>query len=121
MNCSLANLTKRQIEILILPFIPFNKRGFSSWVSMADIFQCIIHKLKTGSQWNRLFIEIDSVKHFFSWQLVYYYYRRWSALGVFELMFKTFLEIQKDKLDTENLNLDGTHSLVKKSAESVTY
>ena len=37
--------------------------------------------------------------------------------GVFELMFKTFLEI----LDTENLNLDGTHSLVKKSAESVAY
>jgi len=36
-------------------------------------------------------------------------------------MFKTYLEIQKDKLDTEKLNLDGTHSLVKKSAQSTAY
>ncbi|GLB53012.1 hypothetical protein NBRC110019_20520 [Neptunitalea chrysea] len=36
-------------------------------------------------------------------------------------MFETYLEIQKDKLDTEKLNLDGTHSLVNKSAQSVAY
>ena len=36
-------------------------------------------------------------------------------------MFETYLEIQKDKLDTEKLNLDGTHSLVKKSAQSSAY
>ncbi|MDR2205257.1 MAG: hypothetical protein LBE36_03765 [Flavobacteriaceae bacterium] len=36
-------------------------------------------------------------------------------------MFDTYLEIQQDKLDTEKLNLDGTHSLVKKSAESSKY
>lgn len=36
-------------------------------------------------------------------------------------MFDTYLEIQKDKLDTEKLNIDGTHSLVKKSAESSQY
>lgn len=34
-------------------------------------------------------------------------------MGVFKKMFETYLEIQKDKLDTEKLNLDGTHSLVK--------
>lgn len=33
-------------------------------------------------------------------------------------MFDTHLEIQKDKLDTEKLNLNGTYSLVKKSAQS---
>lgn len=27
-------------------------------------------------------------------------------------MFETYLEIQKDKLDIEKLNLDGTHSFV---------
>ena len=36
-------------------------------------------------------------------------------------MFDTYLEIQQDKLDTEKLNLDGTHSLVKKAAESSKY
>ena len=36
-------------------------------------------------------------------------------------MFELYLEFQKEKLDTENLNLDGTHSYVKKSCESVGY
>ena len=31
------------------------------------------------------------------------------------------MEIQKDKLDTEVLNLDGTHSLAKKSGEQIAY
>lgn len=34
---------------------------------------------------------------------------------------KRIWKIQKDKLDTEKLNLDGTHSLVKKSAQSAAY
>lgn len=36
-------------------------------------------------------------------------------------MFDVFLEVQQDKLDTEKLNMDGTHSLVKKSAEGSNY
>ncbi len=121
MNCKYANLTKEQIENCILPFIPKNKRGFSSKFEMTDIFKCIIYKLKTGCQWKFLFIDIECINPPFSWQLVYYFYRKWCKQGVFETMFLTFLEIQKDKLDTEKLNLDGTHSLVKKSAESVAY
>jgi transposase len=31
------------------------------------------------------------------------------------------LEVQRDKLDTEHLNLDGTHSLCKKSGEATGY
>lgn len=36
-------------------------------------------------------------------------------------MFEAFLSAQKDKINQENLNLDGTQSLVKKYAESVGY
>ena len=43
-----------------------------------------------------------------------YYYRRWSKLGVFKELFDLFLELKKDHLDLEKLNLDGTHSLAKK-------
>jgi transposase len=121
MNCSLANLTKVDIEKCILPFIPKNKRGFTSKFSMHDIFKCIVHKLKTGCQWKFLFVDIESVTPPFSWQTVYYYFRKWCAANVFESMFQTYLSIQHDKLDTEKLNLDGTHSLVKKSAQSVAY
>ena len=104
-----------------MPFIPKNKRGFSCRFDTGDIFKCIINKLKTGCQWKFLFIDIEIVKPPFSWQTVYYYYRKWCKEGVFESMFSVYLQIQKDKLDTEKLNLDGTHSLVKKSAEHAAY
>ena len=66
------------------------------------------------------FVDIECLKPPFSWQIVYYYYRKCSY-GVFEDMFQTNLSIQKDTLDFEQLNLDGTHSLVKKSAQSAAY
>jgi len=121
MNCLLAKLTKVELENCVLPFIPKNKRGFSSRFNMCDIFKSIVHKLKTGCQWDCLFIDIERIKPPFSWQTVYYFYSKWSRENVFKQMFDTYLEIQKDKLDTEKLNLDGTHSLVKKSAQSAAY
>ena len=121
MNCLLAKLTKNELENCILPFIPKNRRGFTSGFNSADIFRCVVHKLKTGCQWDSIFVDLEGFKPPFSWQTVYYFYRRWCKLGVFQSMFETYLEIQKDKLDTEKLNLDGTHSLVKKSAESSDY
>lgn len=121
MDCHLTKITKEEITSYILPFLPKNKRGFSSKVDPVMIIQCILHKLKTGVQWHCLFIEIEGLKPIFSWQLVYYYYRRWCKLDIFEELFKTILELQKDKLDTEVLNLDGTHSLAKKSGEAIAY
>ena len=121
MNCKLANVTKVEIENYVLPFIPKNKRGFTSKVDPVEIVKCIIHKLKTGTQWDCLFIDVERINYGFSWQLVYYYYRRWSKLGVFEELFKVLLEVKKDFIDIENLNLDGTHSLAKKAGEEVGY
>ena len=121
MNSCLSKITKEEIEILILPFIPKNKRGFCSKVEPAEIVQWIIHKLKTGCQWHCLFIDIEHYKPNYSWQLVYYYFRKWSKLEVFKNIFDTFLILQLDRLDLENLNLDGTHSLAKKAGESIGY
>lgn len=121
MNCSLAKLTKNEFEICILPFIPKNKRGFTSKFDMYDIFKCIVHKLKTGCQWKFIFVDIECIKPPFSWQTIYYYYRRWCLLSVFKDMFLVFVEIQRERLDCEKLNIDGTQSLVKKSAQSVGY
>src|SRR5690606_11095016 len=121
MNCKYTNLQKELIENCILCFIPKNKRGFSSQFEMVDIFKCIVHKVKTGCQWSFLFVDIECCKPPCYWQTVYYYYRKWSEKGVLKEMFETYLEIQKDQLDTEKLNLDGTHSLVKKSAQHAHY
>jgi len=83
--------------------------------------QCIIYKLKTGVQWQNLFVDLESITPLFSWQLVYYYYRKWTEAGVFKKLFEAYLELEIDKLDVENLNLDGTHSYVKRACESVGY
>jgi len=100
MSSKYANVTKNQIEIFILPFIPKNKRGFSPKVELSEVVQCIIYKLKTGVQWQSLFINLESITPPFSWQLVYYYYRKWTKAGVFKHMFEVYLALQKDKLDT---------------------
>ena len=114
MNCKYTNLTKAEIEKLILPFLALNQRGFKSRFDMCDIFKCIVYKLKTGCQWSMLFIDLENIKPFFSWQTVYYYYRKWCSKGVFKRIRESYQLILRDHLDTEKLNLDGTHSLVKK-------
>ena len=61
MNSKYAKITKNQIEIFILPFIPTNKCGFSPTVDLSEVVQCIIYKLKTGVQWYNLFIDLESI------------------------------------------------------------
>jgi transposase len=121
MNSKCAKIHKNQIEKYILPLIPKNKRGFAPKVDLTEIVECIVYKLKTGVQWKCLFIDIECVTPSFSRQLVYYYYRKWVKMGVFQKMFERLLHLQKDKLDIANLNLDGSHSYVKKACESAGY
>jgi transposase len=121
MNSKFAEIEKDQIQKHILPLIPKNKRGFSPKVDLTQIVKCIIYKLKTGVQWKCLFIEIEDVTPPFFWQLVYYYYRKWGKMDVFKKMFEQCLHLQKEKLDIENLNLDGSHTYVKKSCQSAGY
>lgn len=83
MNCKYTNLEKELIENSILCFIPKNKRGFPSRFEMVDVFKRIVHKLKTGCQWNFLSVDIESCKPPFSWQTVYYYYRKWCKKRCF--------------------------------------
>lgn len=106
MYCKYANLTKVEIESCVIPFISSGQRGFKSQFNMSDIFRWIVHKLKTGYQWKFLFVAVEGFEPPFSWQTVYYYYRKWCRDQVFEMMFRSYLLIKK-------LNLDGTHSLVK--------
>ena len=106
-------LTEEQISALrqyILPLLPKNKRGFCSKHDPIIILQCIIHKLKTGCQWRHLFVELEGFTAPFSWELVYYYYRRWLEYDVFEKAFTIIIADNKDESITDNLYLDGTHA-----------
>lgn len=97
--------------------IPKNKRGFTSKFEPGMIIRCILHKLKTGCQWSRLFIDIEGFKPIFSYQTVYYYFNKWSKLGIFEEVFREVRKEEKGQLKLEILNLDGTQSLSKKGVK----
>ena len=112
-------LTDKQIIALrqyVVPLIPKNKKGFASKHDPIAILRCIVFKLKTGCQWRHIFVELEGVTYPFSWQLVYYYYRKWLKAGVFEKAFQAILHDKKDILNTQIVYLDGTHSLSKKGA-----
>lgn len=121
MNNRHAKVTKNRIEQYILSLIPENQRRIASRVNLTEIVQRILYKLKTSVQWKCLFIEIESFGSPFSRQPAYDYYREWCKTGVFKQIFEVYSHIQEEKPDTENLNLDCTHSFVKKSGESVWY
>ena len=44
------------------------------------IWNTIFYLVKTGCQWRML------PKEFPKWELVYYYYRKWASLDVFDLL-----------------------------------
>jgi hypothetical protein len=50
---------------------------------------------------------------------IYHHYRKWSNDGSLERVFQhSILSIRED-LDTQHLNLDGSHALAKKGGEAV--
>lgn len=110
-------LTTEQIETYFLPLLPKNKRGFASRISPFFIFRCIQHKLKTGCQWERLFLDYEGITYPCSWGLVYYFFNRWSKLGVFERAYQALLRDQAATIAPTELNLDGTHTPAKKGAQ----
>ncbi len=111
---SVHDLTTAQLEKYFIPILPKNKRGFASRISPIFIFRCIQHKLKTGCQWKHLFIDYEGISYPCSAEAIYYFYNRWSKLGVFEQAYQALLRDKAAELAPTELNLDGTHSPAKK-------
>jgi transposase len=65
------------------------------------------------------------MKEFFAtpyrWQGVYYHFRKWCSDGSWERMWQKLLKKHKNLLDMSNIQLDGTHTPVKRGGESVGY
>lgn len=60
---------------------------------LREIWNAIFYLVKTGCQW-RMF-----PSHFALWELVYYYYRKWSSLGDFDLLLNNLREKVRVKND----------------------
>lgn len=110
-------LTVAQLEKYFIPILPKNRRGFASRISPVFIFRCIQHKLKTGCQWKHLFIDYEGISYPCSSESVYYFYNRWSKLGIFEQAYQALLRDKAAEIAPTELNLDGTQSPAKKGVQ----
>lgn len=53
---------------------------------LLEIWNAIFYLVKTGCQWRML------LSHFATWELVYYYYRKWPSSGDFDLLLNNLCE-----------------------------
>lgn len=89
-------------------------------VNKYQVVEAILYRLKTGCQWREL-----PMKQFFNksyrWQSVYYHFQKWSKDGTFEKVWQSALANHKQHLDMSSIQLDGTHTPVKRGGEAVGY
>lgn len=112
-------LSKDTIEIV--PYLPTPKRGFKTEVSLYEIVNCILYKLKTGIQWHLL-----PILHLFSDKTLHYktifdYYRKWCKENVWKTCWIGFLSRHKTKIDLSSGDLDGSHTMALRGGEEVGY
>lgn len=60
--------------------------------ALREIWNAIFYIVKTGCQWRML------PSNFAPWELVYYYYRKWSSLGEFDLLLNNLREKVRVKM-----------------------
>lgn len=69
-------LDKDTIEMEIVPHIPFPQRDFPPTAPISEIVNAILHKMKSGGQWELLPVSVLFSGKILSWQSVYHHYRK---------------------------------------------
>jgi putative transposase len=90
MQTQFTKLTDAQWE-LISPFLPLNRKRKHN---LRLIFDAISYINRTGVQWRNINVEGTIFPY---WQIVYYYFRVWTKLGIIEN-----LNIELVKLERQN-------------------
>ena len=100
-----------------MPHLHFGK---NIKVYKVGLIEAILFRLKTGCQWRELPVE-KFFRRKYSWQSVYYYFRKWSNYGSWERLWQILLYSHKSLLDLSSIQLDGTHTPSKRGGVSVAY
>ncbi|WP_228453956.1 hypothetical protein [Chryseobacterium fistulae] len=77
--------------------------------------------MKTVCQWHELSIKEYFSDQSISWQLIYYYFNKWSKNGPFRGIWISLLRDNKMKLDLSCVQLDGSYIRSKTDGESAGY
>ncbi len=108
-------------ERWIVPHLTVGERGFEVTTPLAEIVECIFHRLKTGCQWREL-----PTKEFFSdtilsWNTVYYHFNKWVKAGCWQKIWIHILKSNLRHLDLSSIELDGSHTLAKNGGDAIGY
>lgn len=116
-----AVLDKDTIRNEIMPYLTVAKRGYASKFDLVEVVNAILHKLKTGCQW-----EFLPVAHLFSgavpsFKTVFYHFRKWCLLGDWERMFSLLVNKHRHLPDLSLTHVDGSHTRAVRGGECVEY
>lgn len=114
-------LTKKIINNELVPHLSKGKRGPACKAGLWRVVRAILKRLKTGCQWRELPVEGLFGRHSMSWQSVYYYFSKWSKDGSWSRMHAALMDYNRRLLDMSSVELDGSHTRVKRGGEAVGY
>lgn len=117
----MIKLTKKMINAHLVPHLSKGKRGPDCKVGLWRIVRAILKRLKTGLQWRELPIKELFGRHKISWQSVFYYFSKWSKDGSWYRLWTALLELNKRYLNMSSVQLDGSHTPVKRGGIAVAY
>lgn len=114
------NVDYKDYKKEIVLHLEFSNGYNNTKVACYQVVKAILYRLKTGCQWREL-----PMKQFFRvayrWQSVYYHFQKWSKDGSWEKAWQALLQEHKHLLDMSSVQLDGTHTIVKRGGQSVGY
>lgn len=117
----MIKLTKKIINEKLVPHLSKGKRCPKCKVGLWRIVRAILKRLKTGTQWRELPIRELFGRHSITWQAVFYHFSKWSKDGSWHQLWIALLAINKRMLDMSSVQLDGSHTPVKRGGIAVGY
>jgi transposase len=117
----MIKLTKKIINEQLVPHLSKGQRGPGCKVGLWRIVRAILKRLKTGLQWRELPMKELFGRHTISWQAVFYYFSKWSKDGSWYRLWTALLELNKRLLNMSSVQLDGSHTPVKRGGIAVAY
>lgn len=114
-------MDKVTINRLLVQNLPQFNTGRKCKVKYWRVVKAIIYKLKSGVQWRNLPIVQLFGRIKYTWQSVYYHFRKWCKHELFKNILYKNLDNFRSKLDTSIDNLDGSHTPVKRGGQAVGY
>lgn len=98
----------------------FGNKMKNTKVELYQMVEAILYRLKTGCQWRQL-----PTKQFFrvkyQWQSVYHHFQKWCKDGSWGRVWGYLLHKYRHSLDMSSIQLDGTHTPVKRGGQAVAY